>query len=64
MSHNYYSEINLHIVWHTKTSSPLLTPNVEPLARRFLKKRIIDTPQAIHARSPMNGTQRIGCVNA
>ncbi len=46
MSHNYYSEINLHIVWHTKTNSPLLTPSVEPLACRFLKKRIIDTPQA------------------
>ena len=46
MSHNYYSEINLHIVWHTKTSSPLLAPAVEPLAHRFLNKRIIDTPQA------------------
>jgi putative transposase len=44
MSHNYYSEINLHIVWHTKNSSPLLTPTVEPIAHRCLKKRIIDTP--------------------
>ena len=46
MSRNYYSEINLHIVWHTKTSSPLLTPTVEPVAHRCLKKRIIDTPGA------------------
>ncbi len=46
MSRNYYSEINLHIVWHTKTSLPLLTPTVEPLAHRFLKKRIIDEPGA------------------
>jgi len=46
MSRNYYSEINLHIVWHTKTSSPLLTPTVEPLAHRHLKKRIIVTPGA------------------
>lgn len=46
MSRNYYSEINLHIVWHTKNSLPLLTPEVEPLAHRFLKKRIIDTPGA------------------
>ncbi len=46
MSRSYYSEINLHIVWHTKTSLPLLTPTVEPLAHRFLKKRIIDTPGA------------------
>ncbi len=44
MSRNYYSEINLHIVWHTKNSLPLLTPDVEPLAHRLLKKRIIDTP--------------------
>jgi putative transposase len=46
MSRNYYSEINLHVVWHTKTSSPLLTPTVEPIAHRCLKKRIIDTPGA------------------
>ncbi|MBC8876511.1 MAG: IS200/IS605 family transposase [Planctomycetes bacterium] len=45
MSKNYYSEINLHIVWHTKNSSPLLTPTVEPVNHRLLKKRIIDTPE-------------------
>ncbi len=44
MSKNYYSEINLHIVWHTKTSLPLLTPTVEPMAHRCLRKRIIETP--------------------
>ena len=43
MSKNYYSEINLHIVWHTKNSSPLLTPSVEPVAHRHLRKRILDT---------------------
>jgi putative transposase len=43
MSRNYYSEINLHLVWHTKNSRPLLTPEIEALAHRFLKKRIIDT---------------------
>jgi putative transposase len=46
MSRNYYSEINLHIVWHCKNSLPLLTPKVEPLAYRFLEKRIIETPGA------------------
>ncbi|HVT28128.1 MAG TPA: IS200/IS605 family transposase [Lacipirellulaceae bacterium] len=46
MSRNYYSEINLHLVWHTKNSLPLLTPQVEPLAHRFLRKRIIETPGA------------------
>ena len=50
MSRNYYSEINLHLVWHTKSSRPLLTPEIEPLAHRFLKKRIIETPGAfVHA---------------
>ena len=46
MSRNYYSEINLHLVWHTKNSVPLLTREVEPLAHRFLKKRIVDTAGA------------------
>lgn len=46
MSRNYYSEINLHLVWHTKNSLPLLTPEIEPLAHRFLKKRIIETAGA------------------
>ena len=46
MSRNYYSEINLHIVWHTKNSLPLLTSEIESLAHRFLKKRIVDTPGA------------------
>jgi len=46
MSRNYYSEINLHIVWRAKNSSPLLTPTIEPVVHRALKKRIIDTPEA------------------
>jgi putative transposase len=46
MSRNFYSEINLHVVWHCKNSLPLLTPQIEPLAYRFLKKRIIETPGA------------------
>jgi putative transposase len=48
MSRSYYSEINLHIVWHTKDSFPLLTTEIEPLAHRFLKKRIVDTPGAFY----------------
>jgi putative transposase len=46
MSRNYYSEINLHIVWHTKNSLPILTPTVEPVAHRLLKNRVIETPGA------------------
>jgi putative transposase len=40
MPHNYYSEINLHIAWHTKDSLPLLTPTVEPLVHRYIKQRL------------------------
>ena len=47
MSKNYYSEINLHIVWHTKQSLPLLTPTLEPIAHKSLRKRIIETPDVI-----------------
>jgi putative transposase len=46
MSRNYYSEINLHLVWHAKNSLPLLTPEIESLAHRYLKKRIVEIPGA------------------
>ena len=44
MSRNYYSEIHLHIVWHTKLSRPLLSPNVEAVTHAYLRQRIINTP--------------------
>jgi putative transposase len=40
MPHNCYSEINLHITWHTKGNLPLLTPTVEPLVHRYLRQRL------------------------
>jgi len=43
MSGNYYSEINLHVVWHTKQSLPLLSPQIEPAVHRFLWQRLIET---------------------
>lgn len=43
MSRNCYSEIHLRVTWHTKDSLPLLTPRVEPLAYRHLRKKICDT---------------------
>jgi putative transposase len=50
MSRQYYSEINLHLVWHTKNSLPLLTDTVERLAHRELRRRIVETPGAfVHA---------------
>ena len=44
MSKNYYSEIHLHITWHTKESAPLLMPAVETFVHHWLKKRIAETP--------------------
>jgi putative transposase len=43
VSHNCYSEINLHIVWHTKASAPLLVPDVEEATHRWIKQRIVNT---------------------
>lgn len=44
MARNYYSEIHLHIVWHTKESAPLLTPQIEPFVHHYLRQRLINTP--------------------
>jgi putative transposase len=46
MSRNYYSEIHLHMVWHTKESKPLLTPQVEKIAHDYLRGYIVRTPGA------------------
>ena len=43
MSHNCYSEINLHLTWHTKDSSPLLVPKVEAEVHHYLRGRCINT---------------------
>ena len=44
MSKNYYSEINLHVVWHTKANLPILTPEIEAATHFFLRERMIETP--------------------
>ena len=43
MARNYYSEINLHVTWHCKDSAPMLTPQVEPVAQRLIRQRIVKT---------------------
>ena len=43
MSRNYYSEVNLHVTWHTKDSSPLLVPKVEAIVHHYLRGRCINT---------------------
>src|SRR4051794_24931761 len=39
MATNYYSEINLHLVWHTKLSRPLLRPDVEAMTFGCLREK-------------------------
>ncbi len=39
MGKNYYSEINLHITWHTKLSRPLLLPDVEAMTFACLREK-------------------------
>jgi putative transposase len=44
VSRNYYSEINLHVTWHTKESRPLIVPKVEAVVHHYLRGRCINTP--------------------
>jgi len=44
VSRNFYAEINLHLTWHTKGSSPLLVPKVEAEVHHYLRGRCINTP--------------------
>jgi putative transposase len=37
MSRRAYSEINLHFVWHVKSSLPLITQEIEPRLYRFVR---------------------------
>src|SRR5262245_59403812 len=44
MARNYYAEINLHFTWHTKSSAPLLVPDVESIVHHYIRGRCINTP--------------------
>ncbi|HYV37191.1 MAG TPA: IS200/IS605 family transposase [Gemmataceae bacterium] len=44
MSRNYYAEINLHVTWLTKASSPLLVPTVESIVRHNIRGKCVNTP--------------------
>jgi len=39
MANNYYSEINLHLTWHTKLSRPLLRPDVEAMTFGCIREK-------------------------
>src|ERR1043166_5612765 len=43
MSIRVYSEINLHITWHTKNSLPMITAKMQPTLYAFLKNKIVET---------------------
>lgn len=47
MSRRVYSEINLHITWHTKNNVPMITEHLEPKLHGYLRHKIINTPGAI-----------------
>jgi len=40
MPKNVYSEINLHITWHTKNDEPVIKDHIENRLYRFLENRI------------------------
>jgi putative transposase len=43
MSRRAYSEINLHFVWHVKSSLPLITLQIEPRLYRFVRNYALKT---------------------
>ncbi|MFT3746015.1 MAG: transposase [Pyrinomonadaceae bacterium] len=43
MSIRVYSEINLHVTWHTKNSLPMITGAMQPELFAFLKNKIVET---------------------
>jgi putative transposase len=45
MPNNVYAEINLHITWHTKMSSPVISDAVSLHLYRYLRERILQTPE-------------------
>jgi hypothetical protein len=44
MPRNVYSEINLHLTWHTKHNAPVLVDTVESRAHHYLRHRALETP--------------------
>ncbi|UCE58974.1 MAG: IS200/IS605 family transposase, partial [Phycisphaerales bacterium] len=54
MSRDVYSEINLHITWHTKENAPVLTDIVEDRLHRFITHRALQNPGVVV--QAINGT--------
>jgi putative transposase len=43
MPKNVYSEINLHMTWHTKNNNPVLTDSIENRVYHYLEHEILKT---------------------
>jgi putative transposase len=62
MSIRVYSEINLHITWHTKDNQRLITPEMQPDLYAFLKNKIVQTKGAyFHGIGGIEDHVHIGC---
>jgi putative transposase len=47
MPKNVYSEINLHMTWHTKNDDPVLTAEIENRVHHYLEHKIRDAKNVI-----------------
>lgn len=47
MPRNVYSEINLHIVWHTKNIAPVLADHIEARVQQHIEHRVLQTESCI-----------------
>jgi putative transposase len=62
MSIRVYSEINLHLTWHTKDNRPLINAAMQPDLYAFLKNKIVETRGAyFHAIGGIDDHVHIGC---
>lgn len=47
MPRNVYSEINLHITWHTKENAAVLVDQIENRVHHYLRNRALQEPEVI-----------------
>jgi len=47
MSRRSYSEINLHLVWHVKSSLPVITPEIEPRLYKYIRSYALQSSNVI-----------------
>lgn len=47
MPRNVYSELNLHVTWHTKNNLPVLVDQIENRTHHYLRHRMLQTQEVI-----------------